>query len=125
MEFLTGTVLFVILLLDLSTGRAGLIQGPTPVSVLTPVGSFVEFNCTVNLSELPANTYFDPIRWKVNNAILRRMGQSVLGSTVSLEVTKSYITAAASVQCSTELNGTIQVSSDTTATLTAYGQWYV
>ena len=33
-----------------------LIQGPEPVSVLAPVGSFVEFNCKVNPSELPANT---------------------------------------------------------------------
>ena len=50
--------------------------------------------------------------------ILARMNQAVVGNTVSLEVTTSYISAAASVQY---LNGTIEVFSDTTATLTAYG----
>ena len=40
---------------------------------------------------------------------------------VNLEVTTSYISAAASVQCSIQLNGTIEVFSDMTATLTAYG----
>ena len=100
---------------------ASLVQGPEPVSVLAPVGSFVEFTCTVNLSELPANTFFDPIRWRVNNALLLRMNQAVTGNTVTLEVTTSYISAAASVQCSTLLNGTIEVFSDMTAALTAYG----
>ena len=125
MELLTGTVLFIILLLDLSTGRAGLVQGPIPVSVLAPVGSSVDLNCTVNISELPTNTYFDPIRWSVNSNILIRMGLAVSGNTVSLEVTTNYISAAASVQCSTQLNGTIEVFSDTTATLTAYGITHV
>ena len=119
MELLSGTILVVISLLD--SGTEAVVQGPIPVSVLAPVGSFVDFNCTVNLSELPANTFFDPIRWRVNGNILIRMGLAVSGNTVSLEVTTSYISAAASVQCSTQLNGTIEVFSDTTATLTAYG----
>ena len=101
---------------------ASLVQGPEPVSVLAPVGSFVEFTCTVNPSELPANTFFDPIRWTVNNALLIRMSQVVVDNPVNLEVTTSYISAAASVQCSIQLNGTIEVFSDMTATLTAYGK---
>ena len=36
-------------------------------------------------------------------------------------MTTSYTSAAASVQCSTQLNGTTEVFSDMTATLTAYG----
>ena len=79
------------------------------------------FTCNVNLSELPENTFYNAIRWRVNGNILIRMGQAVSGNTVSLEVTTSYISAAASVQCSTRLNGTIEVYGDTTATLTAYG----
>ena len=111
----------LIFLVVISSTVASLVQGPTPVNVLAPVGSFVDFNCTVNLSELPTNTFFDPIRWRVNGNILARMNQAVTGNTVSLEVTTSYISAAASVQCSTRLNGAIEVFSDTTATLTAYG----
>ena len=94
---------------------ASLVQGPEPVSVLAPVGSFVDFTCTVNQSELPANTFFNLFEWRINNAIL-----IVIGNTVTLEVAMSYISAAASVQCSTILNGT-EVFSDMTATLTAYG----
>ena len=98
------------------------VQGPEPVSVLAPVGSFVEFNCcSVNPSELPANTFYNPIQWRINDALLIRMGQVVVDSPVTLEVTTSYISAAASVQCSIQLNGTIEVFSDMTATLTAYG----
>ena len=123
----TAAALFVLeLVVDVSsTDWVGLVQGPTPVGVLAPVGSFVNFKCTLNISCFFASTFSDPFRWKVNNAVLIRMGQTVLSNTVSLEVTKSYITAAASVQCSTRIyygNGTIiEVFSDTTATLTAYG----
>ena len=91
------------------------------MSVLAPVGSFVEFTCTINPSELPPNTFFDPIRWRINNVTLTKMNQAVTGNTVTLEVAMSYISAAASVQCSTILNENIPVNSDTTATLTAYG----
>ena len=76
-------VVRVISLLD--SGTEAVIQGPTPVSVLAPVGSFVDFTCTVNISELPENTFYHPIRWRKNNAILIRMGQAVSGNTVSLE----------------------------------------
>ena len=122
MEILSRScVLILVFVLMLQCTAASLLQVPEPVSVLAPVGSFVEFTCTVNPSELPANTFFDPIRWRINNAILIRMGQAVSGNTITLEVTTSYISAAASVQCSTKLNGTIEVFSDMTATLTAYG----
>ena len=113
--------LILVFILMQQCTAASLVQGPEPVSVLAPVGSFVEFNCTINSSELPANTFFDTIRWWINDAILIRMNQVVTGNTVTLEVAMSYISAAASVQCSIQLNGTIEVSSDMTATLTAYG----
>ena len=115
-------VLILVFILMRQCTAASLVQGPEPVSVLAPVGSFVNFNCTVNPSELPANTLFDDIiRWRLNNVIFTRMNNIVTGNTVTLEVAMSYISAAASVQCSTLLNGTIQVFSDMTATLTAYG----
>ena len=122
MEILSRScALILVFILILQCTAASLVQGPEPVSVLAPVGSFVEFTCTVNHSELPANTFYDPIRWRMNDALLTRMGQAVVGNTVTLEVTTSYISAAASVQCSIQLNGTTEVVSDMTATLTAYG----
>ena len=122
MEILSrSSVLILVSILMLQCTAASLVQGPEPVSVLAPVGSFVEFNCSVNHSELSANTFFDPIRWRINNFTLTKMNQAVTGNTATLEVAMSYISAAASVQCSTILNETIPVNSDTTATLTAYG----
>ena len=124
MEILSRScAVILIFILLIQCTAASLVQGPEPVSVLAPVGSFVEFTCTVNLSEseLAAGTYFAPIRWWINNALLIRMNQAVTGNTVTLEVAMSYISAAASVQCSTLLNGTTEVFSDMTATLTAYG----
>ena len=119
--FSRSCALILVFILMLQCTAASLVQGPEPVSVLAPVGSFVEFTCTINPSELPANTFFDPLRWRVNNAILIRMNQAVTGNTVTFEVMTNYISAAASVQCSTLLNGTTEVFSDMTATLTAYG----
>ena len=116
-----SSALIIVFILIQQCTAASLVQGPEPVSVLAPVGSFVDFTCTVNQSELPANTFFNLFQWKVNNAILARMNQIVTGNTVTLEVAMSYISAAASVQCSTLLNGTTEVFSDMTATLTAYG----
>ena len=115
-------LILVFLLMEQCTA-ASPVLGPEPVSILAPVGGFVEFTCTVHLSEseLAGGTFFTPIQWRLNNAILIRMNQAVIGNTVTLEVTTSYISAAASVQCSTIINGTIEVFSDMTATLTAYG----
>ena len=122
MEILSRScVLILVFILVQQCTAASLVQGPEPVSVLAPVGSFVDFTCTINPSELPANTFFDPIRWRVNNFIPIRKNQIVTGNTVTLEVAMSYISAAASIQCSILLNGTIEVFSDMTATLTAYG----
>ena len=119
--FSRSCALILVFILILQCTAASLVQGPEPVSVLAPVGSFVEFNCTVNPSELPANTFYDPIQWRINDALLIRMGQAVVDNPANLEVTTSYISIAASVQCSIQLNGTIEVFSDMTATLTAYG----
>ena len=115
--------MILIFILLIQCTAASLVQGPEPVTILAPVGSFVEFTCTVNVSEseLAAGTFFAPIRWQVNNVLLARMNHIVTGNTVTLEVAMSYISAAASVQCSTQLNGTTEVFSDMTATLTAYG----
>ena len=122
MELSPKTAFISLVVCVIYSGTGAVVQGPTPVSILAPVGlSFVDFTCNVNLSELPENTFYNAIRWRVNGNILTRMGQAVSGNTVSLQVTTSYISAAASVQCSTKLNGTIEVFSDTTATLTAYG----
>ena len=119
--FSRSCALILVFILMRQCTAASPVQGPEPVSVLAPVGSFVEFTCTINPSELLANTFYNPIRWRINNAILIRMNQIVTGNTVTLEVTTSYISAAASVQCSTLLNGTTEVFSGMTATLTAYG----
>ena len=115
---------------------AALINGPQPMTVVSPVGAMVTFTCVVNTAEIPAGTkLFGFGSWIVNGALLSgSIGQqtvingSLVIGTRKLLVIQDYITdgvpSGVPVLCQIVVlvSGILIALRSNNATLTAYGE---